>query len=131
MDPNIDRLLALLEGLTATQSDVDSAQKGSPDKGEPRLSEPRDTRVIALAINVVRYLSERDFLSPPAQRLRLSFEIAGFAFTLRTGPLQVVMHCLCIYMKPESSLIPMSFDRQKNSDKPDNHDFMTEAEGRR
>ncbi|KAG7414272.1 hypothetical protein Forpe1208_v008073 [Fusarium oxysporum f. sp. rapae] len=33
--PNIDRLLALLEGLTATQSDVESAQKGSPDKGEP------------------------------------------------------------------------------------------------
>ncbi|EXK88789.1 hypothetical protein FOQG_08080 [Fusarium oxysporum f. sp. raphani 54005] len=44
--PNIDRLLALLEryltpkgsglpGGTATQTDVDSAQKGSPDKGEP------------------------------------------------------------------------------------------------
>ncbi|WKT45070.1 hypothetical protein QSH57_009923 [Fusarium oxysporum f. sp. vasinfectum] len=42
--PNIDRLLALLEryltpkgsglpGGTATQTDVDSAQKGSPDKG--------------------------------------------------------------------------------------------------
>ncbi|KAF4502759.1 benzoate 4-monooxygenase cytochrome P450 [Fusarium agapanthi] len=52
MDPNvppppkIDRLLALLEGLTpwesgtvpgvtATQADVDAAEKDSPDKGEP------------------------------------------------------------------------------------------------
>ncbi|KAF5687067.1 benzoate 4-monooxygenase cytochrome P450 [Fusarium circinatum] len=52
MDPNvppppkIDRLLALLEryltpkgsglpGGTATQADVDAAQKDSPDKGEP------------------------------------------------------------------------------------------------